>query len=98
MIRFILEKLDNILQISDSIKNNKLDKFIDLLDSTILNTTSIIKLCDEEKYRKHKENIDKLEAQKRQKEYSKEEYDFFNNIRSNWKYTKTNTNNNSNNN
>ena len=61
MIRFILEKLDNILQISDSIKNNKLDKFIDLLDSTILNTTSIIKLCDEEKYRKHKENIDEIE-------------------------------------
>jgi len=61
MIRFILEKLDDILQISESIKNNKLDKFIDLVDSTILNTTSIIKLCDEEKYRKHKKNIDEIE-------------------------------------
>lgn len=61
MIRFILEKLDDILHISESIRNNKLDKFIDLVDSTILNTTSIIKLCDEEKYRKHKENIDEIE-------------------------------------
>ncbi len=43
MIRSIMDKLDNFLKITDIIKNNDIDGFIDLVDSSIFNTTSIIK-------------------------------------------------------
>ena len=60
MIRAILEKLDSILKISDSIKRNKLDKFIDIVDSTILNTTCIIKNFDSI-YQLHKKKINEID-------------------------------------
>jgi HD superfamily phosphohydrolase len=43
MIRQVLEKLDNILDISLTIVNKDLDKFIELTDSVIFNTSTIIK-------------------------------------------------------
>jgi HD superfamily phosphohydrolase len=43
MIRSIMDKLDNFLKMIDIIKNNDIDGFIDLVDSSIFNTTSIIK-------------------------------------------------------
>jgi HD superfamily phosphohydrolase len=61
MMRRVLENLDSILNISLSIKNNQLDKFIDLVDSTILNTSSIIKLCDNTIYEKYKNKIDEID-------------------------------------
>jgi len=61
MIRNILENLDDILNISLSIKNNDINKFIDLVDSTILNTSSIIKLCNNDIYQQYKKNIDEID-------------------------------------
>lgn len=43
MIRDILYNLDPILKISNTIKNNVVDKFIELVDSTILDTAKILK-------------------------------------------------------
>ena len=43
MIRDILKNLDPILEISESIKNENINNFIDLVDHTILNTASILK-------------------------------------------------------
>lgn len=43
MIRDILENLNPILKISDSIKNENIEKFIDLVDHTILSTANILK-------------------------------------------------------
>lgn len=43
MIMDILHNLDPILKISDSIKKNNIDKFIELTDSTILETAKIIR-------------------------------------------------------
>ena len=43
MVRDILENLDPILNISENIKNNNINKFVDLIDNTILDTASIIK-------------------------------------------------------
>lgn len=43
MIRDILENLNPILQISESIKNENINKFIDLVDNTILNTANVLK-------------------------------------------------------
>jgi HD superfamily phosphohydrolase len=43
MIRKILEKLDLILDISMTINNKDLDKFIELTDSVIFNTSTLIK-------------------------------------------------------
>ena len=46
MIRDILENLNPILKISESIKNENIEKFIDLVDHTILNTANVIKNFD----------------------------------------------------
>ena len=43
MIRDILENLNPILKISESIKNENICKFIDLVDHTILNTACMLK-------------------------------------------------------
>ena len=43
MIRDILENLDPILKITESIQTEQIDKFIGWVDSTILNTASVIK-------------------------------------------------------
>lgn len=43
MIRDILTNLEPILNISSIIKNNQLDKFIELTDSTVLDTAKILK-------------------------------------------------------
>lgn len=43
MIRSIMDKLDNFLKISDIVKNKDIDGFIELVDSSIFTTTSIIK-------------------------------------------------------
>ena len=43
MIRDILENLDPILKITENIKLERIDKFIDLVDSTVMTTASIIK-------------------------------------------------------
>lgn len=43
MIRDILYNLDPILKISNTIKNNQIDKFIELTDYTILDTAKILK-------------------------------------------------------
>jgi HD superfamily phosphohydrolase len=61
MIRDILEKLDGILLISDNIKNNNLDNFIDMVDSSILNTSSILKNIPYT-YHLYKEQIDYIES------------------------------------
>ena len=60
MIRDILAYLDPILRISDSIKNKNLDKFIDLVDSSIMNTTTLLKNIPEV-YHIYKDNIDAVE-------------------------------------
>jgi HD superfamily phosphohydrolase len=60
MIRDILALLDPILKISESIKNKNLNKFIDLVDSTIMNTTSTLKNIPEI-YQIYKNNIDSVE-------------------------------------
>ena len=46
MIRDILENLNPILNISENIKNENINKFIDLVDSTILNTANILQNFD----------------------------------------------------
>jgi HD superfamily phosphohydrolase len=46
MIRDVLENLNPILKISESIKNENINKFIDLVDHTILNTAVILKNFD----------------------------------------------------
>jgi hypothetical protein len=43
MIRSIMDKLDNFLKISDIVKNKDIDSFIELVDSSIFTTTSVIK-------------------------------------------------------
>lgn len=43
MIRDILENLDPILKITENIMAGQIEKFIDLIDSTILNTASTLK-------------------------------------------------------
>ena len=43
MIRLIFENLDSILSITDTIINKDFDKFIDLTDSVIFDTSVIIK-------------------------------------------------------
>lgn len=46
MIRDVLENIDPILKISDSIKDENINKFIDLVDHTILNTANVLKNFD----------------------------------------------------
>jgi len=60
MIRDILCNLDPILNISNTIKNNIVDKFIELTDSTILDTAKILK---EHKiiYKIYKKQIDYIQ-------------------------------------
>ena len=60
MIRDILENLDKILNIIENLKNNKLEKFIDLVDSTILNTSTILKNIPII-YTEFKNNIDSID-------------------------------------
>ncbi len=60
MIRKILEKLDNILDISVTIINKDLDKFIELTDSIVFNTSTVIKSF-RKLYLLHKEDIDYIE-------------------------------------
>lgn len=60
MIRKILEKLDNILDISITIVNKDLDKFIELIDSMIFNTSTIIKNF-KKLYQIHKSDIDYID-------------------------------------
>lgn len=43
MIRDILKNLDPILEISENIKNENINNFIDLVDHTILNTGTVLK-------------------------------------------------------
>jgi HD superfamily phosphohydrolase len=43
MVRSILSRLDNILKITETIKTKNIKKFIELNDSVIFNTTSIMK-------------------------------------------------------
>jgi hypothetical protein len=60
MIRDVLEELDPVLNILNTVKNTDLIKFIDLVDSTILNTSCILKNIPDV-YSKYKENIDNIE-------------------------------------
>lgn len=46
MIRDILENIDPILKISDSIKDENINKFIDFVDHTILNTANVLKFFE----------------------------------------------------
>jgi len=57
MIRDILYNLDPILKISNIIKYNQIDKFIELTDSTILDTAKILKEYPQI-YGLHKKQID----------------------------------------
>lgn len=61
MIRKILEKLDNILDISITIVNKDLDKFIELTDSMIFNTSTVIKNF-RKLYMIHKKDIDYIDG------------------------------------
>jgi deoxynucleoside triphosphate triphosphohydrolase SAMHD1 len=62
MIRDILHNLDPILNISATIKNNRLEKFIELTDSTILDTAKILKEHQSiyQLYRKQIDSIQKI--------------------------------------
>jgi HD superfamily phosphohydrolase len=60
MIRSILEKLDPILNITETIINKKLNKFIELTDLVIFNTTIVLKNFSSI-YKLHKENIDYID-------------------------------------
>jgi HD superfamily phosphohydrolase len=60
MIRDILYNLDPILKISENIKNNNIEKFIELTDSIILDTAKIIKNY-EPVYSIYKKNIDLIQ-------------------------------------
>lgn len=62
MIRDILHNLDPILNISTTIKNNRLEKFIELTDSTILDTAKILKEHQPiyQLYKKHIDTIQKI--------------------------------------
>lgn len=60
MIQDILLNLDPILNISSTIKNNRLDKFVELTDSLILDTARILKQ-HQSVYQLFKKNIDIIE-------------------------------------
>ena len=60
MIQDILYNLDTILNISSTIKNNRLDKFIELTDSTILDTAKILKE-HQLIYQMYKKQIDSIQ-------------------------------------
>lgn len=60
MIRDILHNLDLILNISSTIKNNRLDKFIELTDTTILDTAKILKEY-QPIYQLYKKQIDTIQ-------------------------------------
>jgi HD superfamily phosphohydrolase len=62
MIRDILSNLDPILKISNMIKNNQINKFIQLTDSTILDTAKILKEHQimYDIYKKEIDNIQKI--------------------------------------
>jgi len=60
MIRDILHNLDPILNISSTIKNNRLEKFIELTDSTILDTGKILKEY-QPIYQLYKKQIDSIQ-------------------------------------
>lgn len=62
MVRNILHKLDEILGISDLINNKDLDKFIDLTDSIIFDTSKIVKNFPKI-YSIYKKSIDYIENQ-----------------------------------
>ncbi len=62
MVRNIMYRLDSILEITDIINSRNLDKFIDLTDSVIFNTTTILKNYPII-YSQHKEDIDYIEEQ-----------------------------------
>ena len=61
MIRDILYNLDPILKISDTIKNNQIDKFIELTDYTILDTAKILKEYPPI-YQQYKKQIDLIQT------------------------------------
>lgn len=60
MIRDILCNLDPILNITNMIKNNNVDKFIELTDSVILNTAMILKQ-HQSVYQLYKKQIDYIQ-------------------------------------
>ena len=62
MIRDIMHNLDPILKISSTIKNNQLEKFIELTDSTILDTAKILREHPSiyELYKKQIDSIQKI--------------------------------------
>ena len=62
MIRDILENLNEILNITENIKNNDFNKFIELIDSTLINSIYILKNIPfiRNKYLKNIENIEKI--------------------------------------
>ena len=60
MIRDILHNLDPILKISNTIKNNQIEKFIELTDSTILDTAKILK-DHKPIYELYKKQIDSIQ-------------------------------------
>lgn len=60
MLRDIMYNLDPILKISNTIKNNQIDKFIELTDSTILNTAQILKEYPQI-YQLYKKQIDSIQ-------------------------------------
>ncbi len=57
MIRKILEKLDKLLGISDIIENKDLDKFVELTDSIIFDTSKILRNFNSI-YQMHKKDLD----------------------------------------
>lgn len=60
MIKDVLYNLDSILKISNTIKNNDVKKFIELTDSTILETAKILK-WDLTTYKKYEKQIDYIQ-------------------------------------
>lgn len=58
MMKSILEKLDKILKITDNIKNNNINHFINLIDSCITTTTIIIQQLIPSNYNDIKDDIE----------------------------------------
>ena len=62
MLREILNKLDDVLKITENIKAMNIDYFINLTDSTILNTTFIIQQLNLSNYSEIKDKIEYINS------------------------------------
>jgi len=62
MMKYILAKLDKMINITGNIKSNNIDHFVNLIDSTITNSTFIIQQLNLPNYAEFKEDIDNINS------------------------------------